>query len=84
MEIGPVTGIRTVSLLTLQRTESGLPPAFEIAASARPDDGAYSSSRQTPDRGLEDEDSALTEEDEAELEAPVISRPSGDRISYFA
>jgi hypothetical protein len=84
MEIGHVTGIRAVSLLTMQRTESGLLPALEVAASARPGDDAYSSSRQTPDRGLEDEDAALTEEDEAELEAPVFSHPAGDRVSYFA
>jgi len=84
MEIGPVTGIRAVSLLAMQRTESGLPPVFEIDASARPGDDAYSSSKQRPDRGLEDEDSALTEEDETEWETPVLTRPAGDRISYFA
>ena len=52
MEIGPVTGIRAVSLLNTQRIESALPPAFQIDASARAGDDAYSASRQIPDRGL--------------------------------
>ena len=54
MEIGPVNGIRAISLLSVQRSENAAPPIFEIDASARADDEAYSSSSQTPDRGLED------------------------------
>jgi hypothetical protein len=85
MEIGPLTGVRSVSVLNTPRAKSGLLPAFEIDASERPGDDAQSSSSQTPDRGLEDDDSALaTEEDETELEAPASSRPASASISYFA
>jgi len=48
MEIGPVPGVRAVSLLNVQRPESAQPPVFEIDPAARADDETYSASRQTP------------------------------------
>jgi len=84
MEVAPITGVRAVSLLNVQRTESNQPPVFEIESSARTGDETYSSSHQAPDRGLEDEGSDLAEEDETEPETPPSSSRRTTRINFFA
>jgi len=84
MEIGPVTGVRAVSLLTVQKTTDAQPPVFEIDASARTGDETYSPSRQAPDRGLENEDSDAAADDEAEQETPQQPGEKGTRIDFFA
>ncbi len=84
MEVGPITGVRAVSLLNVKRTGDAQPPVFEIDSSARAGDEAYSPSHQTPDRGLEEEDSGIAEDDATQPETP--SMPSGNhpRVSFFA
>lgn len=84
MEIGPITGVRAVSLLGTQRTESSPHPLFEIDPSARAGDETYSAARQTPKRGLEEEDSGEPEEEEFEYSAPPIPARRGGGINYFA
>ena len=85
MEIGPVSGIRAISLLSVQRSENAAPPIFEIDASARADDEAYSSSSQTPDRGLEgDEFDFSDEEANRGREAMPPEARRGPGISLFA
>lgn len=86
MEIGPVNGIRAISLLSVQRHENDARPIFEIDASAKADEETYSSNRQTPDRGLEGEefDSPPEEEVNSALEAlPTASKP-GTAVNLFA
>jgi hypothetical protein len=85
MEIGRVNGIRAISLLSVQRSENAAPPIFEIDASARADDEAYSSSSQTPDRGLEgDEFDFSDEEANRGREAMPPEARRGPGISLFA
>ncbi len=84
MEIGPITGVRQVSLFSGQRTESSQPPVFEIDPSARPGDETYSASSQTPKRGLEGKDSDEPGEEDAELEASPTPDRQGGGISCFA
>ena len=84
MEIGPISGIRASSLLTVRRTESTQAPVFEIDPSARADDETYSSSKQNPDRGLADEDSDSPEgEDLEEANQPPSAKATAG-ISFFA
>ncbi len=84
MEIAPITGVRAPSLLQVKRSENSQSPVFEIAPSARTGDETYSSSHQTPDRGLEEEDSGVVEEDETEQEAPPPPDGTGAKINCFA
>ncbi|MFZ0743140.1 MAG: hypothetical protein WAM85_01985 [Terracidiphilus sp.] len=84
MEIGPITGIRAVNLLAVKRPGSADFPVFEIDPSARPDDETYSSSSQTPHRGLEEEDSASPTEDDLEPETPSLQATPDSNISFFA
>ncbi len=84
MEIGPITGVRAVSLLSVHRVESTQPPVFEIDPSARAADETYSTSSQTPDRGLADEESNLDEDEDTESEASVLPVRTGTRINFFA
>ena len=49
MDLGPIAGIRSISLLNAQKATVEAPPHFEIDASARPDD-EHASKQQTPDR----------------------------------
>lgn len=83
MEVGPITGVRAVSLLNVKRTIDAQPPVFEIDPTARAGDEPYSPSHQAPDRGLE-EDSGITEDDATQPETP--STPSGNhpRVNFFA
>jgi hypothetical protein len=84
MEIGPIAGVRAGSLLSVQRAESAQPPVFLIDPSARPGDETYSSARQAPNRGLEDEDSVEPGEEEFDLAAPPTPARRAGGISYFA
>lgn len=49
MDLGPISGIRSISLLNAQKAQVDAAPHFEIDASARPDD-ERGSKQQTPDR----------------------------------
>ncbi|MGB7547880.1 MAG: hypothetical protein WBM14_09030 [Terracidiphilus sp.] len=84
MEIGPITGVRAASLLSVHRIDSALRPVFEIDPSAPTADETYSSRSQTPDRGLADEDSALVEDEDPESEASPTAARTGTRINFFA
>jgi hypothetical protein len=64
MEISPIPGVRAIGLLKTERPENRVPPAFAIDASARTGDETYSSSRQAPRRGLEEDESETDEMDE--------------------
>jgi len=84
MEIGPITGVRSVSLLSMHRAENSQPPIFEIDPASRAGDETYSGAGQTPNRGLEDEDSGAPEEEDSEpAVSPIPPGPSGG-INYFA
>jgi len=58
MEIGPVSGIRAISPVGVQKPEGSMLPVFVIDPSARTDDETYSSSSQESGRGLEGEESS--------------------------
>jgi hypothetical protein len=81
MEVGPITGVRALSLLNPSRAVSALDPVFKIDATGRADDETYSPSRKAADRGLEEE---TTEEcGEEELPGASLLSPASSRISYF-
>ncbi|MGA7856387.1 MAG: hypothetical protein WCA11_00555 [Terracidiphilus sp.] len=84
MEIGPVTGVRAVSLLSVRKADAAQLPVFEIDPSARAGDETYSSSNQQSGRGLEDEDSTTLEDDDSEPFAPTIQAKPGGGFSCFA
>jgi hypothetical protein len=90
MDIAPIAGIGTISLLNVKRAENALVPPLEVEATVRTDDEAHSSSNQAPEPELEkqeadgakDELPELTKEAEPEILSPETE--SEDRISYFA
>lgn len=87
MDIAPIGGIRIFSPGTPLKADSTA-PRFEIGASTRADEEKYSSSRQTPDRGLEDEE-AETPAAEPEAQADdALAAPddpaSGTTINIVA
>lgn len=85
MEIGPISGIRAVTLLGQRKAESALAPRFEIDASARPDEDHYAPPRQQPDRGLEDEErETAEEEDSSPSNGENEPAPPSGRVSFFA
>lgn len=92
MELGPIPGIRAVSLLGPQKAESMLPPRFEIEASARTGDETYSPHSQNADRGLADEDSdpedgdfvEELEDDDPEPRLFVAPPNAGSKINFLA
>ncbi len=49
MDLGPIAGIRSVSLLNAQRAKREGTPSFEIDSSARTDD-EHTSNQQPPER----------------------------------
>ncbi len=83
MELGPITGIRAVTLFSPEKSEASVPQNLAVDPTDRAGDDAYNTSRQTPDRGLEGEDSELVEDEVAgPAAAPSQSRPDA-RINYF-
>ena len=84
MEVGPVPGIRAVALVTA-RAEPRLQPAFVVDAAARSGEESWSSSRQTTERGADDEDADVFE-DETEMRQgeSVRSRSYGRTIDLVA
>lgn len=87
MDIAPIGGIRIFSPGTPLKADNTA-PRFEIGASTRTGEEKYSSSRQSSDRGLEEEDpESATEEPEAETEE-VLAAPedatSGTTINIVA
>ena len=53
MEFGPITGIRAVSLLNIQKAADRVAPRFETEASERPgDEPSGSSNQDTANHGL--------------------------------
>jgi hypothetical protein len=92
MEIRPIRGVRAVSLLNPSRSESTVPSAFAIDSSARTGDDAYSGSRNSPDRGLEEKESVSEIDGQLgqEMAEDAASGPDPSigvappTISYFA
>lgn len=82
MEIAPIPGIRTFGLTNVQRVDVQA-PRFEVDATARTDDETYSPSSQTPDRGLEEDESPQTEEPEEPASASDLPG-SGTTINLIA
>jgi hypothetical protein len=73
MEFGPITGIRAVSLLNIQKAADRVAPRFETEASERPgDEPSGSSNQEAAERGLEEENAqepAATESDAESTES---------------
>lgn len=84
MEIGPITGIRALSLLDVPKVNADPLPTFEVESSARAGDETYSSNGEDPDRGLEAEDSDFDGDNESEPEALSLLNAPGAKIDYFA
>ena len=85
MEIGPITGVRSPSVLNVQRINSSETPAFVIDPSAKADDETYSSNSQTSERGLEEEQSSSPEEELDTRRGDLPPQPSaGGGINLFA
>jgi hypothetical protein len=70
MELGPISGIRSVTLLQAKRAEKGDSPLFVIDASARTGDEPSSPDQQTPGGDLDrDPDNAPEEQAADGIEA---------------
>lgn len=80
MEIGPITGVRSPSVLNVQRVKSAETPSFVIDPSARADDETYSSSSQPPDRGLEEEQPSSPDEEEPDPDPDDLSLQTSARV----
>jgi hypothetical protein len=84
MELGPVPGIRAVAF-TSARPETRLPAAFVVDASSRSGEEAWTPSRQTSERGADDEDTDVIEDDSEERRWDRMqSRPYGRTIDLVA
>jgi hypothetical protein len=83
MEVGPITGVRALSLLNSSRAVSALDPVFKIDPTGRADDETYSPGRKAADRGLEEETTDSEDCGEDELFGASLLRPASSRISYF-
>ncbi len=67
MELGPISGIRSVALLQAKRAEKGDKPLFVIDASARAGDESGTSGQQTPGPELDDDADRAPEEQAADV-----------------
>ena len=76
LELAPVPGLRTVSTGSPLGEQQLLRPPLAIEESARAGDDAYTASRQTPDRGLEDEESTPEEECEIDTKSDAQHHPA--------
>ncbi len=84
MELGPVPGIRAVALVTA-RAEPRLQPAFVVDPSARSGEETWSSSRQKAERGADDEDAEVFEDEtEARQGNGLSARSYGRTIDLVA
>jgi hypothetical protein len=88
VEIAPIIGIRSVTLANPAKAAPEMPFSLGVDPSARTGDDAYSASPQTPDRGLEEEDSGnedqVSDEADSELQSADAETPPSLRINYFA
>ena len=86
MEVGPVTGIRGVSLLRPPETEVLVLPAAAVKPSIQTGDDAYSAGSETPDRDIEEDISEVDLDSEAgpEIEMDPASSESDCRIDVLA
>lgn len=84
MEIGSIPGVCAVGLERWRPIETLGPVEKELEATARTGDDSYSGSRQTPERGLADEDEPSAGEDEVgpPLEEPLTSL--GGKVNFIA
>ena len=76
MELAPIPGLRTVSMASPVGEQEFLRPHLVVEESARAGDDAYTASRQTPDRGLEDEESTSEEECEIDPKSAAQHHPA--------
>lgn len=83
MEVGPITGVRAVSLLNVSRAVSALDPVFKIDPTGRADDETYSPGRKAADRGLEEETTDAEACGGDETSGDRLLLPASSRISYF-
>ncbi len=77
MEIGPIPGIRAIGVPKALRAESVVPASSRIEATLRTGDETYSSNRQTPERGLEGEESDTVESEDAEEALRAVASGAG-------
>ncbi len=94
MEIGPIPGIRAVPALQSTRAASDLSAVFRVEF-RREQQESYTPTRQSAERGLEEEDESAQQQEDAEpeqddaadsalpLQARSGSGHSGE-ISFFA
>jgi hypothetical protein len=87
MEFAPIPGIRTDTLLNVQKPSvDRIAPRFEIEASERPGDDPESSKQQAPERGLAEEEEPETVEQAAAAADGDAEKPeneNGGRFSWF-
>jgi len=84
MDLGPITGIRSISLLNAQKTKAEESPRFEIDASARSDEEGYSPSQeQTPDRKPPQQEASQPDPIPAEKHPEESSNASEGNHNWF-
>jgi hypothetical protein len=82
MDFAPISGIRAVSLLNVQKAPDKVAPRFEIEASERTRDESRSTKQESADRGLDAEDE-VPEQAEIENEAEPAESPSDGSFDWF-
>ena len=80
MEIGPITGVRAVSLHRPPKTESAEQPRFEIEATECLDD-TYSPDNQREERGVEEGCAEVTGDEEPSPTEPLTRADEGSTIN---
>jgi hypothetical protein len=82
MDFAPISGIRAVSLLNVQKAADKVAPRFEIESSERTSDDSHSTKQETADRGL-DEEEEVPEQAEIENEAEPDESASDGTLNWF-
>jgi hypothetical protein len=65
MELRPIEAIRAVGSLGMKRWAGDVAPAFEVEAAGRMEEDSYSDGAKRQDRGMEEEDTILENENES-------------------
>lgn len=67
MDLGPITGIRSVSLFSARKQQKEDAPRFEIDASAQANDESFTSSQDAPERKADEQNSQASVDASADI-----------------
>lgn len=87
MEIGPIVGIRPITMVKPLASAPDLTGVFAVAFRGQEQEETYSPSHQRAERGLEDEESESLAAEEPFEEESLDGKPqtqSSGKVSFFA